>query len=149
MKKKTTQSVLKTLTKPMSEQVFQKMVLEAFQYDNTILLWRRNVGAAKMQNGSFIRFAESGQADLWGIIDWMCCPVCGQIHKGKHLEIELKSGSGKETALQKNWLDTTRKCNGIAFVLRPAESDPIGLRDRTAELIKRELAYQCCGTRKI
>jgi len=56
----------------MIESTFLKWILEAFEYDRNIFMFRRNVGAAKYEkaNGKkgFIRFAEAGQSDLWG---WM------------------------------------------------------------------------------
>lgn len=69
--------------------------------------WVRNVGGA--YGLQFVRFAEPGQADIWGY----------EPGTARHLEIEVKRpGShteSKRAALQRAWLEQCRRDNVIAF----------------------------------
>jgi len=140
---------VKKAVKPklMSESDFQKAILNAFKDDDNIKMFRRNVGAARtvQSNGKkgFIRFAEAGQSDLWGWIVQYMCPFCNRKCEGTHFEIELKSADGKLTPAQEDWLVMVAESNGIALVLRPIESDPVGLRQRVCTLLERRLCPKC------
>ena len=107
------------------------------------------MGAVRTQLPSgrkgFIRFAEAGQSDLWGRIVQHWCPVCNRLQEGKHFEIELKSAKGKLTPEQEQWIGFVNANNGVAIVLRPIESDPVGLRQRICRLFERALCPRCFG----
>lgn len=126
----------------MKERELQKYILDIFKDDPEIKLWRRNVGATITDNKKFIRFGIAGMSDLEGIIKDHKCPLCGMISYGVHVEMELKGDQGKLSAHQKNWLEDTGKYNGIAIVVRPIETDPVGLRER----LIREIEGQKCPT---
>ena len=127
----------------ISESKFQKWVLDAFEHDRNVILFRRNVGAYKTEDGRFIRFSEKGQSDLWGIIKSFRCSQCNRLQEGVHAEIELKTGNNKLTIDQQEWLCTVADWNGIAICVYPAETDPIGLRDRIYKLITSSPCPQC------
>ena len=69
-----------------------------------IAWFRRNVGAARMTGGYWVKFAATGQSDLWAI--WQ---------HGTHMEIELKATGKKPTEDQKKWLAACRERGAIAF----------------------------------
>ena len=121
----------------MLESEFQKLVLQAFKNDPEILLWRRNVGAHKTDDGRFLKFGQKGQSDLEGIVKQYRCRTCNGLQSGVHMEIELKTGKNKPTEAQIEWLNTVADYNAIAMVLYPEETDPIGLRDRIINTIYR------------
>ena len=133
----------------MSESEFQRHVLAAFKDDPNITIHRRNVGGIKKEDDSYVRFGEAGQSDLWGIISEYRCPFCNRPQEGVHFEIELKSATGKLTAKQEQWINTVKAYNGIAIVLRPIESDPVGLRGRICELLYRHLCPKCVEKSKL
>ena len=144
MAKKTTKKKVFT----MSEKVFVKYIKDAFEYDDQLKLHRRNVGAGKARSGRFMRFGEPGQSDLFGIIAKWKCPFCQQQREGVSVEIEVKGigkdgKRGKPTAAQLKWLDTVEKNNGIALLLYPVETDPIGLNTRIWRLIDRKMCPTC------
>ena len=134
--------------KPMSESQFQKEILKAFKDDPNIKIFRRNIGGTKKENGDYVRYGEAGQSDLYGWIVEHRCPFCNRLQEGTHFEIELKSADGKLTDKQKNWLEMVARNNGIAIVLRPIESDPVGLRERICRLLERQRCATCCAQSK-
>ena len=138
-----------TKKKLMSESEFQRHVLAAFKDDPNIKIFRRNVGGMKDDNGDYVRFGEAGQSDLWGWIVAYRCPSCNRLLEGIHFEIELKSGNGKLTEKQKNWLLFVAKNNGIAIELRPIETDPVGLYRRICQLLYRSACSVCCSKSKL
>jgi len=119
----------------VSEAELQKWILYAFEYDDNVWLFRRNVGAYKTEGGRFIRFAEKGQSDLWGIVKCHECPACGELQYGVHVEIEIKTDKGKLSKHQEDWLERMSEFNSIAIVVRPEEKDPIGLCERIKRII--------------
>ena len=131
----------------MLESVFLKWILEAFEYDRNIFMFRRNVGAARYEkaNGKkgFIRFAEAGQSDLWGWINKHHCPFCNRLQVGTHFEIEVKNEKGKLTKLQHDWLVFVADHGGIAIELRPEPTDPIGLRERITKILTEQKCPLC------
>jgi len=135
--------------KLMSESVFQKHILKAFKDDPNIKVFRRNIGGMKDDKGQFVRFGETGQSDLYGWVVEHRCSFCNRLQEGTHFEIELKSASGKLTPAQEKWLKMVAANNGIAIVLRPIESDPVGLRDRICRLLERHLCPKCVEQRRV
>ena len=135
--------------KLMSESVFQKEILKAFKDDPNIKMFRRNCGGMEKEDGKYVKFGEAGQSDLWGWIVTCYCPFCNRRCDGVHFEIELKSAKGILTTRQEKWIDFVMQNNGIAIVLRPIESDPVGLRKRICELLERHLCPKCVEQRKM
>ena len=123
----------------MKESEFQKWILQAFNGDRNIKMFRRNVGAVRTEqsNGKkgFIRFAEAGQSDLWGWIDEHRCPFCNRRLFGTHFEIEVKNEKGKLTNAQRDWLEFVAEHCGIALEVHPEPNDPIGLRERILKML--------------
>ena len=144
---KTTTANKKVFT--MSEKAFLKYIKDAFEYDDRLVLHRRNVGATKI-NGRFVRFSEPGQADLFGTVSKWQCPYCGRTHEGKTVEMEAKGidkngNRGKQSASQKKWQAEVERNNGIYLLLHPCETDPIGLAVRIWRLIDRKMCPECFG----
>jgi len=135
--------------KLMSESQFQKEILKAFKDDPNIKIFRRNIGGTKKENGSYVRYGQTGQSDLYGWIVEHRCPFCNRLQEGTHFEIELKSADGKLTDKQKEWLEMAARNNAIALLLRPIESDPMRLRERIVRLLERELCPTCCKQSKM
>jgi len=138
----------KTITKKkifsMSEKTFLKYIKDAFEFDDDLVLKRRNVGAHKTKTGRFIRFGEAGQADLFGTIKKWTCPCCQRVREGVTVEIEVKGidkngKRGVQSSAQKKWQAEVERNNGVYLLLFPVESDPIGLRARIWRLIDRKM----------
>jgi hypothetical protein len=66
-----------------------------------IYMWRANVVGTKTQHGSFVLAGKPGQGDLSGFV----------APNGRRIEIELKSPSGKQSRLQKDFEACCRRCN--------------------------------------
>jgi len=131
----------------MSEKVFVKHIRDAFEYDDRLVLHRRNVGAQKI-DGRYVKFGEPGQADLFGIVSKWQCPYCQRKHEGKTVEIEAKGidkngKRGKQSPAQKKWQAEVERNNGIYLLLYPAETDPIRLAVRIWRLIDRKMCPTC------
>jgi hypothetical protein len=124
----------------VSESEFQQWVLDAFAFDDNILLWRSNTGVAKIDDKRFVRFGKVGQADLTGIVKHYLCPTCQASQNGVRLEIELKVGKNKPTEYQMNWLKKMAGYNAITMILYPTDDDPIQLRKRVTNMI---LSMEC------
>lgn len=126
----------------IKEVEFQRMVLDAFEYDPDIWLWRSNVGAVKIDDKRFVRFGEKGAADIIGLATFRC-PKCNVLQAGVFIAIELKVGKNKVSNAQLEWLNRIGKYNGIAMVLYPEDNDPIGLHDRITKIIRSQLCPRC------
>ena len=133
----------------MKEADFQRQILQAFAHDREVKMFRRNVGAYKTEDGRFIRFAEKGQADLYGWIVEHRCPFCNKVQWGTHFEIEVKSEKGKPTPAQREWLMMVARNNGIAILVYPHPSDPVGLRDRIYKMLTGQKCPQCCERERL
>lgn len=74
-----------------------------------VRLWRRNVGVATpLGSRRAIRFGLPGQADLEGIVG----------PEGWHLEIEVKSPTGRLSEEQRRWGEMTIALGGIWICAR-------------------------------
>ena len=133
----------------ISEREFQKWVLEAFEQDSNIIMWRNNTGVSKMENKRFVRFGAPGSADIIGIVKHFRCKSCNASQDGVFLAIELKSEKGKPTNKQTEWLNQVSQYNGIAILLFPEEKDPIGLRERIEKMIYSMVCPRCYEKSKI
>ena len=116
-------------------------------------MFRRNVGAIRTErsNGKkgFIRFAEAGQSDLYGWIVEHRCPSCNRVQWATHFEIEVKSENGKPTKTQLEWLAMVARNNGIAVLVYPEPSDPVGLHERILKLLVEQKCPDCVEKSKL
>lgn len=105
-----------------------QMILNVFQDDANVHLWRRNVGGGFYKNrtgkDSFVRFGEKGQSDIYGYAN-VICDRCGKISRGIHVEIELKASNGRLTEHQKEWIAKTENNGAIAFVFQPKTNEEL------------------------
>jgi len=105
-----------------------RMVLNVFQDDANVHLWRRNIGGSIYKNrtgkDSFVRFGEKGQSDIYGYAN-VICDRCGKISRGIHVEIELKASDGKLTEYQEQWIAKTKGNDAIAFVFQPKSDEEL------------------------
>jgi len=92
----------------MSEQTQQTLTLIALQRAYPSSIWdRRNVGRAiDPRTGALIRFGRKGQSDIWGVVS------------GRHIEIEMKSATGRQTKDQRNWQHAVERAGGIYILAR-------------------------------
>jgi len=133
----------KAKPKLMGESTFQKWILDAFDGDVNVKMFRRNIGGLQKENGKFVRFGQTGQADIWGWIVEHRCPFCNKVQFGTHFEIEVKAENGKPTKAQLVWLKMVAENNGIAILLYPVKNDPIGLRERILRMLVGQNCPQC------
>lgn len=87
--------------------------------------WANNTGSA-FRNGRMIQFGLKGSADITGILI-----------DGRRLEVEIKTGSGRQNSDQKLYEGMIRKFGGVYWVIRSCEE----LQARLDEL-RKELEAQ-------
>ena len=119
----------------MKESEFLRQILQAFQDDPNVKMFRRNVGMMKNDKGRPVRFGKVGMSDLFGWIDEHRCPFCNRRQFGTHFEIEVKNEKGKLTESQRDWLEFVAEHCGIALEVHPEPNDPIGLRERILKML--------------
>lgn len=78
-----------------------------------IELWRRNVVAFKIGK-RFVRCAEPGQADLWGV-DYRPNGQCQGPIWARHWEIEVKANGKRPSLAQILWLKRMTRLGCVAF----------------------------------
>lgn len=83
-----------------------------------IKLWRRNVASFTVED-RFIRCAEAGQADTWGLDS-----------RGRHWEVEWKRPGNRPTEKQLAWLKEMTRRGAVAFW-----ADSVLVAERVAEAI--------------
>lgn len=89
------------------EASIQDSILEYLNLQRGVQAWRRNVGAVKLENKGkkrYVKFAQPGQSDIWGIGPYAV-----------HIEIEVKQPGEHPTQLQSYWLNMCRAAGAIAF----------------------------------
>lgn len=92
----------------MAEQSEQQQTLIALQmaYPDAVID-RRNVGVATdTRTGQVVKFGRKGQADVWGIFN------------GLHIEIEMKSRTGRQSKHQQNWQKAVERAGGVYILAR-------------------------------
>ena len=123
----------------MTETDLVNWIIEAFEYDNNIAVWRQNTGAHVYENKQgkkrFVRFGTAGAADITGIVKSFRCPKCNCRCEGVRLEIECKVGKGKQTNHQKEYQKNIEEFNGIYLLIYPEPNDPLYLRQRIEKII--------------
>lgn len=73
------------------------------------IFWRVNVGRAINRNGSVIRFGLAGQADIAGVL------------RGRHVEVEVKTPSGRQSDAQRRWQAAVERASGIYVLARSVD----------------------------
>ena len=136
----------------MKESEFQQMILDAFEGDKNILLFRQNTGGVEREHKGkkrYIPFGTPGQSDLWGVIAVHHCPFCNRLLEGTFFGIELKSDKGKLSPLQRQWLQRVARYNGIAMELRPCDVDLVRLRQSIVKLLTGQKCSLCVAKSKM
>jgi hypothetical protein len=112
-----------TLTKPklppQKETALCKQILShlTLRFAGCLMLWRQNSGAFKTDAGHYVRFGESGQPDLMGIL---CVEGVGRF-----VGIEVKRVGGKPTLNQIAWHAEAREHGalvGVVYSVAEAEA---------------------------
>ena len=109
---------------PKSEKrIEQEIILKASELG--CVLFKNNVGVAKLQDGTTIRYGlGNGSSDLIGIAPVKITPNMIGETVGIFLSVEVKKnkkGSYKATEGQKNWLTMVSRRGGFGAVLDDAE----------------------------
>ena len=104
---KVTRHTMKKLVIPESEVLRQCM---AYLYARRIFCWRNNTGAAKTEDGRFVRFGLPGASDIIGILPG-----------GKLIAVECKRTSGKVSPQQQAFLDRVEREGGVAVIATSVE----------------------------
>lgn len=94
-------------TKPHEELV--RRILAEIGARKDLRVWKANTGAVKT-DGRFIRFGLPGMADITGILAG-----------GRRLEIEVKTGSARQTTQQKNFQEMIEHFGGIYILARSVD----------------------------
>ena len=92
----------------LAEKRTQNDILRTFGTLPWLRIYRRNVGVFKAGK-RVVRCGEPGMADLWAIVN------------GLHIEIEVKSPTGRQSADQRNWQATIEKHGGVYILARSAQ----------------------------
>lgn len=73
-------------------------------------IFQRHVGLFYTIKQTPVRINQPGMADLWALIP--------HDEKCFHFEFEIKSGTGRQTAEQKNWEKTIQNLNAHYLIVR-------------------------------
>lgn len=103
------------ITKRMKNPVVpESMVLAQcmqYLYLKKIFCWRNNTGAAKTEDGRYVRFGLPGASDIIGIMP-----------DGRFLAVECKrSSGGRLSPQQKKFLEKIKESGGVAVVATSLE----------------------------
>ena len=85
-----------------------KQILREFGSREGIRLWVNNAGAARSSTGQVVRFGVPGQADISGIL----------APHGRRIEIEAKTGSGRQNKNQRKFQAMIEKHGGLYVLAR-------------------------------
>ena len=86
----------------------KKTVLQLQKSIPNIRLFERHVGQFFTHNNRPIQINRKGMADLYGLV-----AINGSMH---HIEIEIKTGTGRQTKEQKTWQAFIEKFSGLYVV---------------------------------
>lgn len=83
----------------------------AYLHIKGIFAWRNNTGAAKTDDGRFVRFGLPGASDIIGVLPG-----------GKFLAVECKrSSGGRVSEQQKAFLEKVKSAGGVAIIAKSVE----------------------------
>lgn len=96
------------------------------------LIFRRNVGDFKTQDGRYISIGEKGEADWQGFVGNQTCPNCDFPIHPKPIAIEVKADrkDAKQSADQKLWQKNVWERRGALYILAKSVSDLIAALDK-------------------
>jgi hypothetical protein len=100
----------------MTETQIMRDILVAVNQLPDALFWRVNVGVARTPDGRMNRYGIPGQADLAGVV------------RGRHVEIEVKTASGRQSRQQIRWQKAVERAGGI-YVLARSVDDALAVLD--------------------
>ena len=98
-----------------SEAENTRIILNALAGDRRLRIWRANSGSAVTPDGRRVKFGVPGQADWTGII----------VGTGQRLEIEIKSDTGRQTPVQRQFQAMIEAAGGV-YVLARSPADVLG-----------------------
>ena len=103
-----TKRTMKKLVIPESAVLSQCL---AWLHVRGIFAWRNNIGAAKTEDGRFVRFGIPGASDIIGVLPG-----------GRFLAVECKrSTGGRVSDQQKAFLEKIEKAGGLAVIATSLE----------------------------
>ena len=106
------------MMKDKSEKQIQKLILDWLRW-NKVFCWKsNNVGIYRKDTNHYIPVGLKGVADILGIING-----------GVFLAIEVKSGKGKVSPYQREFLQNITDNGGVSFVARCLEDVKLSLKD--------------------
>ena len=83
----------------------------AYLHVRGIFAWRNNIGAAKTEDGRFVRFGIPGASDIIGVLPG-----------GRFLAVECKrSTGGRVSDQQKAFLEKIKNAGGLAVIATSLE----------------------------
>lgn len=107
-------------------------------FGNNIRLFERHVGLFYRKNGSPIKINIAGMSDMYGII---------KVHTfSVHIEVEVKSGTGRLSESQKRWGNFCELMGIKMFVARCPEKFIKELKEYVDELESEMITY-CLQTK--
>jgi hypothetical protein len=105
------------------ETPIQQRILEALGCREYCRVWRRNVGAIRSDKGRLIRFGQTGEADIQGIL----------LGAGRMIAIEVKSSKGVLSRDQEAWGAMIRRFGGLYIVARSVEEAVLAVEQAAIE----------------
>jgi hypothetical protein len=93
----------------MTETQILRDILVAVNQIPNALFWRVNVGVAQTPDGRMNRYGLPGQADIAGVI------------RGRHVEIEVKTHSGRQSRQQIRWQRAVERAGGTYVLVRSVD----------------------------
>ena len=93
----------------MSETQIMRDILVALSALPDALFWRQNVGVARTEAGTVVRFGVPGMADIGGI------------YQGRSVQVEVKARRGKQHIQQRRWQTAVGRAGGIYIVARSVD----------------------------
>lgn len=103
----------------MIEGDIQRQIMLGIQQEwPTALIKRQNTGAGKDHAGNFVRFGVPGQGDL-------ACVIFGLA-----VEVEVKTPTGRQSKVQKNYQAALERAGGIYVLARSVEEALEQIREK-------------------
>lgn len=84
--------------------------------------WRQNVGVGVAPGQRVIRFGVPGMADIGGV------------YRGRHIEIEVKTDTGRQSEQQRRWERAVTRAGGV-YVLARSIDDALAALARLDALV--------------
>jgi hypothetical protein len=101
----------------MTETALMRDILVAVNRLPQGLFWRVNVGLGASPDGRMTRYGLAGQADIAGILN------------GQHVEIEVKTPTGRQSRQQVRWQRAVERAGGVYVLVRSVDEALSALED--------------------